>query len=254
MSFAKRAGRENNAASEPYDLKFSRPRARMPTATAAGAATRELLAHRTERSPVSCACAKLGERFIVSRNRVALVIRESVAGVTHVEGPHDGVALYFREDRGGGDAGGLGVAFDDGLLRNVDFLQPLRIDQQLLRRQSKPADRMLHSLDARPINIDRVDLLDLGKRHTPTLSLFLYLLREFFAGCRVEFFRVVDPDYARARFQDHGTGGDRTGEDSFRPRPRLPRHNGRFPRVRSRSGASCGALPFGPVFEAAFLD
>ncbi len=70
----------------------------------------------------------------MNRHRVALVIRESVAGVTDVERPHYGVALDFRENGGGGDAGGLGVAFDDGLLRDVDVLQPLRIDQQVLRR------------------------------------------------------------------------------------------------------------------------
>jgi hypothetical protein len=71
----------------------------------------------------------------MSRHRVALVIRESVAGVTLVECPHSGVALDFREDGGGRNAGGLGVTFNDGLLRDVDFLQPLRIDQQVLRRQ-----------------------------------------------------------------------------------------------------------------------
>jgi hypothetical protein len=93
------------------------------------------LAYRSERPPVSCACTKPGERLIMSRHRVALVIRESVAGVTLVEGPHDRVALDFRQDGGGRNAGGLGVAFNDSLLRDVDFLQPLRIDQQVLRRQ-----------------------------------------------------------------------------------------------------------------------
>lgn len=71
----------------------------------------------------------------MSRHRVALVIREAVAGVAHVERPHDGVALDFGEDGGGRNAGGLGVTFNDGLLRDVDLLQPLCINEQALRRQ-----------------------------------------------------------------------------------------------------------------------
>jgi hypothetical protein len=106
---------------------------------------------------------------------------------------HLGCAFDFREDGGSGDAGGLGTPFNDGLLRDVDFLQPLCIDQQVLRRQPQPADRALHSLDARPIDIDRVDLLDLDKRHAPTLCLCLDLVREFFASSCVELLRVVDP-------------------------------------------------------------
>jgi hypothetical protein len=50
------------------------------------------------------------------------MIREAVAGVTNVESPHDRIALDFRQDGGGRNAGGLGVAFNDGLLRDVDFL------------------------------------------------------------------------------------------------------------------------------------
>jgi hypothetical protein len=34
----------------------------------------------------------------MSWHRVALVIREAVAGVTHVESSHYGVALDFRKD------------------------------------------------------------------------------------------------------------------------------------------------------------
>ncbi|MHC2378377.1 hypothetical protein ACVIHA_002752 [Bradyrhizobium liaoningense] len=226
----------------------------MPKARAGGAATREPY-ERVQTTAGELRCTKPGERLIMSRHRVALVIRESVARVTHVERPHDGVALDFREDRGGGDAGGLGVPFDDGLLRDVDFLQPLRIDQQVLRRQSKPPDCTLHSLDACPIDIDRVDLLDLDERHRPTLRLFLDLLREFFASCGVEFFRVVDSDYPRARFQDHGASGDRPGERA---------HSGLihachgmmacFPQRGLEAEHLAEALPFRPMFEAAFID
>ena len=131
----------------------------------------------------------------MSGHRVTLVIRETVTGMALVERPHGHVALDFREDGGGRDAGGLGVALDDGLLRDIDLLQPLRVDQQVLGRQRESPDRPLHGLDARPINVDRVDLLDLHERHTPTLCLCLDLLRELLAGRSVEFLRVVDPDY-----------------------------------------------------------
>jgi CheY-like chemotaxis protein len=49
----------------------------------------ERLAYRSKRPPVSCACTKPGERLIMSRHRVALVICEAVAGVTLLERPHD---------------------------------------------------------------------------------------------------------------------------------------------------------------------
>lgn len=38
---------------------------------------------------------------------------------------HIGCAFDCCEDEGSGDAGGLGIPFNDGLLRDVDFLQPL---------------------------------------------------------------------------------------------------------------------------------
>ncbi|MEY9985606.1 hypothetical protein ABH995_004943 [Bradyrhizobium yuanmingense] len=183
------------------------------------------------------------------------MIREAIAGVSQIQRPHDGVALDFREDGGGRDAGGLGVAFDDGLLRNIDFLQPLRIDQQVLRRQSQPPDRTLHSLDTRPIDIDRVDLLDLDERHTPTLSLFLDLFREFFASRGVEFFRVVNPDYSRAGFQDHRTCGDRPGERAHSSL--IHACHGMmacFPERGLEAEHLAEALPFGPIVESPLID
>ena len=103
-SFAKRRGRANNAtetkriqSSAGGALGCGRPRRqrRQP----------ESLAYRSERPTVSCACAKPDERLIMSRHRVALVIRKEVTGVAQVERPHCRVALDFREDGGGGDTG-----------------------------------------------------------------------------------------------------------------------------------------------------
>jgi hypothetical protein len=105
------------------------------------------------------------------------MIREAVAGVPDVESPHDCVALDFRQDRRSSDAGGFGVAFDDGLLGEVDIFQPLRVDQQVLRRQFQSPDCTLHGLDARPIDVNPVDLLDLHERHTPTFCLYSELER-----------------------------------------------------------------------------
>jgi hypothetical protein len=62
------------------------------------------------------ACAKPGERLVVRVRRVALVIGEAIAGMTNVEQAHHLIALDFRKDGSGGDAGGFGVAFDDRLL------------------------------------------------------------------------------------------------------------------------------------------
>jgi hypothetical protein len=67
-------------------------------------------------------------------DRIALVVGEAVSRVKRVKRAHHGVALDLREDGRRGDAGGLGVAFYDRLLRDVDFLQSLGVDQQVLRR------------------------------------------------------------------------------------------------------------------------
>ncbi|MEY9418023.1 hypothetical protein ABIF69_004465 [Bradyrhizobium japonicum] len=72
----------------------------------------------------------------MSWHRVALMIRETVAGVTHVESTHNGVTLDFPEDGGRSDAGGFGVALNYGLLGEVDFLQSLCVDQKVLRHQT----------------------------------------------------------------------------------------------------------------------
>ncbi|MCP1754097.1 hypothetical protein ABIF29_009324 [Bradyrhizobium elkanii] len=110
-------------------------------------------------------------------------------------------------------------------------------------------------MDACPIDVDRVDLLDLDERHAPTLCLFLDLLREFFARRGFKFFRVVDSDYPRAGFQNHGASGDW---------PRERAHSGlvhachammaAFPERGLEAQHLAEALPFGPIFEAASID
>lgn len=61
----------------------------------------ESLAYGTERPSMGRACAKPGERLIVSLHRVALVIGEAVAGMTRIEHPHSCVALDFSKDGSG---------------------------------------------------------------------------------------------------------------------------------------------------------
>jgi hypothetical protein len=107
------------------------------------------------------------------------MVGETIAGMTRVEHAHHRVTLDFRENRGGGYAGGFGVAFDDRLLWNNYLLQTLRVDQQILRRGSESSDRPLHRPDARPVNVDRVDLLDFDECNIPIRSFFLDLFCKF---------------------------------------------------------------------------
>src|SRR3954452_679 len=125
----------------------------------------------------------------------------------------------------------------------------------MLRRRSQPPDRTLHGLDARPIDVDRVDLLDLYERHTPTLCLCLDLLREFFASRGVEFFRVVNSDYPRAGFQDHSASGDRPGERAHSSL--VHACDGMMAACPERGLEAehlAEALPFGPIFETPLID
>jgi hypothetical protein len=67
------------------------------------------------------------------------VISEAIAGMTHVECSHHHIAGDLRENRGGSDAGGFSVTLNDRLLRYRYLFQAFRVDQEMLRSQSKPS-------------------------------------------------------------------------------------------------------------------
>ena len=67
--------------------------------------------------------AKPGQRGIVGAHRIALVIREAVAGITGIEFSHQRIARHLRENGSRRDAGRFCVTLDNRLLRDGDLFQ-----------------------------------------------------------------------------------------------------------------------------------
>ena len=67
------------------------------------------------------------------------MIGEAVAGMTRVERSHQRIARDLRENGGGRDTGGFGVALDNRLLRDRYLFQTFRVDQEMLRYDLTPS-------------------------------------------------------------------------------------------------------------------
>ena len=95
------------------------------------------------------------------------MIGEAVTGVTRVERSHQRIARDLRKNGSSRDTGGFRVALDNRLLRDRDLLQAFRIDQEMLRDYGQALNGPPHCENARPVNVDGVDLLDFDKRDRP---------------------------------------------------------------------------------------
>src|SRR3954452_17866410 len=116
---------------------------------------------------MSRARPKLSQGVVVSANRITLVIGEAVAGMTRVERSHHRIARDLRKNGGSRDTGGFRVPLDDRLLRDRYLFQTFRVDQEMLRDYSRAFDSPSHCQNARPVDVDGVDLLDFDKRDRP---------------------------------------------------------------------------------------
>src|SRR3954453_14504286 len=116
---------------------------------------------------MSRARTKLSQGVVVSANRITLMIGEAVSGVTRVERPHQRVARDLRKNGGSRDTGGFRVALDNRLLRDRYLFQTFRVDQEMLRDYSQAFNSPPHRENARPVDVDGVDLLDFDKHNRP---------------------------------------------------------------------------------------
>src|SRR5262249_19931644 len=94
--------------------------------------------------------AKLLECYQVLAHRVALVLREPVAGMLGVELAHQGIASGLGENRCRGNGQTLGVTLDDGLLGCTQVAEAPRVEEEVLRRQGETFDRTAHGEQTGP--------------------------------------------------------------------------------------------------------
>src|SRR4051794_31563824 len=137
---------------------------------------------------MSRARTKLSQGVVVSANRITLVIGEAVAGMTRVERSHQRIARDLRKNGSSRNTGGFRVAPDNRLLRDRYLFQTFRVDQEMLRDNSQAFNSPPHCENARPVDVDGVDLLDFDKRDRPRNRLFLDFLRKSLTRIRIQLF------------------------------------------------------------------
>ncbi len=100
--------------------------------------------------------AVLAESFAVFGGGVAFVRGEAVLGVEEVEFAHEGVAMNFCEDAGGGDGEGEGVAVEElGLGAGVVDVES--VDEQVVGSGGELLDGEQHGEAGGLVDVDAVD-------------------------------------------------------------------------------------------------
>lgn len=141
--------------------------------------------------------AKPLERRQVFPDGIALVLREPVAWVAHIHLAHQRIARGLRQNGCRGNRQAFCVAPHDRLLRDREIPDTARVDKNVLRFERKAFDRAAHGQQPGPVNIDAVDLVDLGEADRPGYGKPLDLTGKPIARGGIEFFRVIDTAYAR---------------------------------------------------------
>ncbi len=172
------------------------------------------LADERERAPMDCARAQAPDRVLMLRRAVALVTLEAVLGIGARELVHEPVAVRLRHDRRGRDREVDTVAFVEAVLRNVDAWNAPSVDEHVLRAHRQCFDRAAHREQARVIDVDAVDLLDLGTADADAGRCDANRALGRLALLEIEALRVVDSAKLRVRRKHYRRGDHRAGHRS----------------------------------------
>jgi hypothetical protein len=80
------------------------------------------------------------------------------------------------------------------------------IEEEVLRHQGKSLHGAVHGKEPGPVNVDRVDLLDFGKRDRPCGSARPDLRREFVSRRWIELLRIIDAPNTTSGGEHDGGG------------------------------------------------
>lgn len=147
------------------------------------------------------------EGFHVFGGRVALVLREAVAGIGAVELFESRVAMGFGEDRSSGDGNASSVALNERFLLD-EYVQLHCVDKQVVWRDGELLERGRHGLAAGLVNIPGINAGGVDFGDCKSESVFADAQGEFTAAFRSKFFRIVKADDAAFGIEDDGCSDD----------------------------------------------
>src|SRR5260370_21308270 len=85
--------------------------------------------------------AELAQQLHVIVGAVALVLRETVAGILLVIGDHHAIASNLRDDRRGRDTKALAIAADDSRLRQLESWYQAPVHEHVPPREPERGER-----------------------------------------------------------------------------------------------------------------
>src|SRR5688572_12360740 len=169
------------------------------------------LANERERLAVDRARPEPADRVLVLGRAVTLVALEAVSGMLARELVHEAIAVDLRDDRRRSDRKIEAVALVEAILRHVDAGDRARVDEHVLRPHRQCFDGAPHREQPRVIDVDGVDLRDLGSADGDRARGRADTPPGFHALLDIELFRIVDAVELRVRREhdrgrDHGAG------------------------------------------------
>ena len=144
--------------------------------------------------------------------RIALVAGQTIARPLSIELQHLAVASDLGDDRRGADRRLDPIATDDGPRRHVEGRAEPAIDEHPVRPTRQGADGAGHRQQGRVMNVQVVDLLDLGAAQGPAERLLADHRGEHLATLLAEFLRVHQAGYRPCRVEYDRGGDHRSGQ------------------------------------------
>src|SRR5581483_5622834 len=112
--------------------------------------------------------AVLLERGDVLGRAISFMVGKAVPGLNLVQLHQETVAVDLGQDRGRCHQRTAGVALDERLLRAIERFDPHCIGNQVVRCDRQARDGAFHCQNARPVDVEPVDLLHAGLSDSPS--------------------------------------------------------------------------------------
>ena len=143
---------------------------------------------------------------------IALVTRQSIAGIFPIHLHHLPVAGHLGDDGGSADGGHALVTLHHRLGGTRQLGAAIAIDQCQLRQRVERLNRALHGQKAGLQNVDEVDFLDLRARNAPGQRPFPDEFRQLLAALLTEQLGIGQPLDGPLGIEDHRRRHHRAGQ------------------------------------------
>ncbi len=177
------------------------------------AACGEHLADQPEGPPMERRRPQFAQGAAMILSRITAVPFPPVTGVISRMRSHDPVACHLGDDRGGGDRAASRITRHDRLGRAIPSRAAIAVDEHEGRVEPERFDRPGHRQHPRPIDVERVDLLDTADSD-PAARLPHQLGMKRLARFEIELLAIVDPARKMIAVEDHGRSDHRSRQRS----------------------------------------